>query len=177
MPHVVASLGWPSTVGATGTVTSNGTGYTSPMSSRSTKIGRLKITNTVSISLSTSGKMSFHPPVASTTSARKGQLIKVKKTAKNESTAWNQVISKCSYQWQRGTKNIKDATKLTYRTTSADVGKTLQLKTTCSPDSFFTKEPGITSNTKYSGAVKIRELEIAPIGAQSETNNRPPPRH
>lgn len=152
-----AAIGWNPGTKNVRSVASNGTGMAALSAGKESKLGQFWVTNTISLILHTPGKIDFTKPTVSKKTARKGQTVRAAAARDKQSRSWNPVISKCTYQWQRNTKNIKGATKLTYKAARADVGKILRLKTTCHPVAEVKDSFGFSANTKYSGAVKVRK--------------------
>ncbi|GAA4361552.1 hypothetical protein GCM10023166_03140 [Paeniglutamicibacter cryotolerans] len=122
---------------------------------KESKLGKIPVMSRIFIHLHTPGKIDFVRPKVAAKSIHKGQMATAVNATEKNSKGWNTVISKCSYQWQRNTKNIKGATKLNYKATSADVGKTLRLRTACTVTATAKTFSGFTANTKYSGAVRV----------------------
>ncbi|MBN9104784.1 MAG: S8 family serine peptidase [Propionibacteriaceae bacterium] len=85
----------------------------------------------------------MRPPAATGT-------YKVKKKLKASIGSWSPVTpSKATYQWYRGSKKIKKATKSTYKLTKSDRGKKIKVKVTVSAT-------GYQTTSAYSSAHKIK---------------------
>lgn len=151
-----SSIGWTLPATASTPLKSNDTGLAWYWANKSSNLGNIPVTQHLIVEAFMPGKMSFQAPIVSAKNATKGKTIKAVANKKNASeTGWNNSISSCSYQWQRNSKDIPGAKKMSYLAVSADKGTTLRLKTTCHPIIEMKQTYGFTSNTKYSGSVKI----------------------
>lgn len=67
---------------------------------------------------------------------------------------WEEGVS-FKYQWQKNRKNIKGATKATFKLRASDVGDAIRVRVTGS-------KPGYRSETRYSSAVKPKKAAFTP---------------
>jgi len=81
------------------------------------------------------------PKISSKPAAKVGKKLKVSKGS------WKGKVTKYAYQWYRGSKKIKGATKSTYKLTRADRGKKLRVKVTA-------KRTGAPSVSIYTAKTK-----------------------
>ena len=153
--YVVYSTGWPKMHETFDRFKSPGVGMAFVILNKGYQLGRLSVREGKTVVLYTPGKLDFGTPPVAQKSARVGDTISAKKPALFSADNRFDLDAKCSFQWQRNKKDIKGATKLTYKAVRADAGKTLRLQTTCRPSAWVKEHVGIKNNTKYSGAVKV----------------------
>ena len=149
------ATGWPIMREILDRVKSPGVGMADINMLKTRKMGKIMIHESKDVLLYTPGKVDFDNPPVAQKSARVGETIRAKKPDSFSRENYFDYDAKCSFQWQRNKKDIKGATKLTYKAAPADAGKTLRLQTTCRPSAWVKEHAGIKNNTKYSGAVKV----------------------
>ena len=149
--YIDIAIGWPGTHDTVRSVVSPGTGMADIRLMKIYDLGKLTVRDGRNLILYTPGKVRFDAPRVSQMTARAGETIRAQRPDSFSVNNWVDGDSKCAFQWQRDKKDIKGASRLSYKTTTADAGKTLRLETTCRPSAWTKKNVGLKANTKYSG--------------------------
>ena len=89
----------------------------------------------------------MQPGIEASKAPKVGGTMKVGKKLTAGKGTWSPAPSTYSYQWQRGSSNIKGATKSTYKLTKKDKGKKIRVRVTV-------KKSGYTNGVKTSASRK-----------------------